>query len=78
MSFVPQDQSERDLAVEGLNSSTLIAAENMNRKAFGFEIKKEFYHKATKWINDNKCKKEEIEELGYAKSELSKSYPILF
>ena len=26
MSFVPQDQSERDLAVEGLNSSTFIAA----------------------------------------------------
>lgn len=60
------------------SGSTLIAAENIGRKAHGFEIKKDFHTMASKWIEENKKKKEEIESLGYAKTKLSKEHPILF
>lgn len=60
------------------SGSTLIAAENKGRKAYGFEIKKDFFKAATKAIEENKLKKIEIKELGYAKTEISKSHPILF
>lgn len=60
------------------SGSTLIAAENLNRKAHGFEIKKEFHIAATKWIESNKLIKDEIKEFGYAKSEIKKKYPSLF
>ena len=32
------------------SGSTLLAAANTNRKAYGFEIKKEFYKKATEQV----------------------------
>jgi len=60
------------------SGSTLIAAENLNRKSHGFEIKKEFHAAATKWIEENKRNKEEIKKFGYAKTTLEKSAPILF
>src|SRR6185369_822132 len=60
------------------SGSTLIAAENVNRKCFGFEIKKNFFKEATKLINENGLKKKEIKELGYAKTEISKTQSILF
>jgi len=60
------------------SGSTLIAAENLNRKSFGFEIKMDFYTYATKWINENKLTKTEIKELGFAKTKISKSYPSMF
>jgi len=35
------------------SGSTLIAANNLNRKGYGFEIKKDFYKKAKEWIEES-------------------------
>ena len=60
------------------SGSTLIAAENLKRKAYGFEIIRDIHIKASEWIEENRIKQKEIRELGYAKSELEKIYPMLF
>jgi site-specific DNA-methyltransferase (adenine-specific) len=71
---------EGDVVIDPVagSGSTLVAAENLNRKAYVFEIKKNYYQDALKWINNNKIKKDEIKDLGYAKTELSKQYKTLF
>jgi site-specific DNA-methyltransferase (adenine-specific) len=60
------------------SGSTLIAAENTNRKSYGFEIKKDFYKKANAWVMKNKIIKQELKELGFAKSEINKINLSLF
>lgn len=60
------------------SGSTLVAAENLKRKAYGFEIKKDFHAAATKWIDSERNNRNEIKELGYAKTEIEKTYPTLF
>lgn len=60
------------------SGTTLIAAEELNRKAYGFEIKKQFHRDATRLIEQSILKRNEIKELGYAKTELNKVYPTLF
>lgn len=35
------------------SGSTLVAAHKMGRKAYGFEIKKDFFKKATEWIEES-------------------------
>jgi len=60
------------------SGSSLVAAQNMGRKAYGFEIKKDFHAAATKWINSAKTSRDEIKELGYAKTEIQKLHPTLF
>ena len=60
------------------SGSTLIAANNKKRKAYGFEIKKNFFKEATRLLEQTKSINSEIAELGYAKTELSKTSPVLF
>lgn len=60
------------------SGSTIIAAEELNRKGYGFEIKKEFYLKANEWLNEVKQVKNEIIEFGFAKTKIEKLYPTLW
>lgn len=60
------------------SGSTLVAAYRKNRKAFGFEIKKDFYTKAKAWIEEEQLAKKEIEELGFARTKAQKIHPTLF
>jgi site-specific DNA-methyltransferase (adenine-specific) len=60
------------------SGSTLIAAERMNRKAYGFEIKKEFWMKANKWLESEKQSKKDLNEFGFDKSKIEKIHPTLF
>ena len=55
------------------SGSSLVAANNSNRRGYGFEIKKEFHHKATKWIDECKKVTSEISETGFSSHLIKKS-----
>jgi len=71
---------EGDIVIDPVagSGSTLVAAIRCKRKAFGFEIKKEFYTKAKNWIDEELLMFQEIEQYGFAKTKISKTHPILF
>ena len=48
---------EGDVVIDPVagSGSTLIAANNINRRAYGFEIKKDFYNEAKEWIELSKA-----------------------
>ena len=61
------------------SGSTLIAATELKRKAYGFEIKKDFHAKANEWLKSTKQRVADIDEFGFAKTEIeSKSGKTLF
>lgn len=60
------------------SGSTLIASNNLGRSAYGFEIKKDFYRDASRWIEETTSKNNEIKECGFARTKLEKINPILF
>lgn len=60
------------------SGTTLLAANNLKRKAYGFEIKKDFYKEAVNLLAENANINDEINKLGYAKTEISKVHPFLF
>lgn len=60
------------------SGSTLIAAELINRKGYGFEIKKDFCTKANQWLNQVKQEKADIEKYGFAKTKIEKTAPTLW
>lgn len=60
------------------SGTTLLAAYEAGRKAYGFEIKKNFFKDATALIDAAVLKREEIKQFGFAKTEVSKKHPILF
>jgi len=60
------------------SGSTLVAAIESNRKAYGFEIKKDFYNGAKKWIDESYKTIEDVNTYGFAKTKLEKIQPTLF
>jgi len=68
----------RDQPYLPLYIQDIMTDEKLNRKAFGFEIKKPFYKDAIKLIEKYRFIRNEINEIGYAKTELNKSHPTLF
>lgn len=71
---------ENDIVIDPVagSGSSLVAAIELNRKAFGFEIKKDFFKTANKWIEETKINQKELKDFGYMKTKISKTYPILF
>jgi site-specific DNA-methyltransferase (adenine-specific) len=71
---------EGDVVIDPVagSGSTIVAAERLNRKGFGFEIKKEFWTKANQWLLEEKQIKEDIKIFGFAKSLLEKTAPTLW
>jgi site-specific DNA-methyltransferase (adenine-specific) len=60
------------------SGSTILAAINLNRSAYGFEIKKDFFKDASTLINNRKTELEEIKKYGLPITELEKVQPTLF
>lgn len=60
------------------SGSTIIAAERMGRKAYGFEIKKEFWQKANEWLMQDRQRRTDLENYGFAKTEIEKEQPTLW
>jgi site-specific DNA-methyltransferase (adenine-specific) len=66
---------ENDVVIDPCcgSGSTIVAGLDLNRKSYGFEIKKDFYKDAVKWLDFEKSKKKDIKEFGFAKSIIQNS-----
>jgi len=61
---------EGDVVIDPVagSGSTLVAANNLGRKGYGFEIKKDFYQEARKWIDECEKVSSEIKARGYSQT----------
>lgn len=59
------------------SGSTLIAANNTGRNAYGFEIKKDFHAAASAWIAETETINSQIKTNGYSKLLIEKEQPTL-
>ena len=68
---------EGDVVIDPVagSGSSVIAAENMGRKGYGFEIDRKLYGDAKKWVNDYRQYREEIGKYGYSPALMSKQNP---
>ena len=71
---------EGDVVIDPVagSGSTLVAAIRLNRRAYGFEIEKEFFTKAQKWIAEEKTQSDDMKKHGFAKTKVEKIQPSLF
>lgn len=71
---------EGDVVIDPVagSGSSLVAALELNRKAYGFEIKKQFHMDATKWINETIQTIEDVKKYGFNRTQLEKIQPTLF
>lgn len=71
---------ENDVVIDPVagSGSTILAAIECNRKAFGFEIKKDFHKQSSELINRALTIKDEVSRLGYSPTEIRKEGLILF
>ena len=60
------------------SGSTLVAAIELDRKAYGFEIKKDFYKLAKQWVDETVQRKQDIKQFGFNKTETEKTMLTLF
>jgi len=60
------------------SGSTIVSAIELNRKAYGFEIKKDFCSQANEWVNTVRTRIEDIKKYGYSKTEIDKEKNNLF
>jgi len=60
------------------SGSSIVAGLNKKRKAFGFEIKKDFYRDAKEWIEEVRQSNDDIENFGFSKTLIEKQNLTLF
>lgn len=60
------------------SGSTLIAAAQSGRSAYGFEIDRELYAKGRRWVDEKLLEHQEIKEFGFPRTKFAKRHPILF
>lgn len=71
---------EGDVVIDPVagSGSTLVAAEMLNRKAYGFEIDRKFHALANQWYLEEKQKIIDIKNFGFAKTFLEKNESTLW
>jgi len=60
------------------SGSTLVAAAQLKRNAYGFEIDRELYRKGKIWVDETLLEFEEIKAIGFPRTRFAKRHPILF